>query len=296
VRASIFDFELLSKLGFRRVGSAMQVRHLRWPTTGWSAAYKPFVTISRPSVAQFKEYLVFLDRYADLRGDRASEILTQMGGALTFLSAIPFIHPSRTPFTLELIAAALRLANFTEMRFKQALAARRPNEYAPQVQPMILTPSHGSFPSGHATETFVSASVLARLVRASGTQPYADASWRDQLMRLASRVAINRTVAGVHFPVDSAAGCLLGLALGQYLWRRCTGGATYDSFEFNGANYPLPSAALAPPLDGDFYWEEIDRTMFGTGAAPYIHRTGPQALDPNPILRWLWDKAKGEWT
>ena len=45
-----------------------------------------------------------------------------------------------------------------------------------------------------------------------------------QLMRLASRVAINRTVAGVHFPADSAAGCFLGLALGQYFWRRCTAG------------------------------------------------------------------------
>ena len=63
----------------------------------------------------------------------------------------------------------LRLANYVEMRLKQALASRRPNEYSPQVQPMILTPSHGSFPSGHATETFVSAIVLRRLLQASGT-------------------------------------------------------------------------------------------------------------------------------
>jgi hypothetical protein len=296
VRASVFDFELVSKLGFRRVGNAMQLRHLSWPTTGWAASYKPFVSISRPSVAQFKQYLVFLDRYADLRGDRGSEILTQMGGAATFLSAIPFLRSDRTRFTLELIAAVVRLANFTEMRFKQALAARRPMEYAPQVQPMILTPSHGSFPSGHATETFASASVLARLLRASGTPPYADPSWHDQMMRLASRVAINRTVAGVHFPADSAAGCCLGLALGAYVWRRCTGGTTYDSFAFNGGLYPLVSAGLAPPLDGDFYWEDVETTMFGAGTAPYIQKTGPQPLQPNPILAWLWAKARAEWS
>ena len=49
--------------------------------------------------------------------------------------------------------------------------------------------------------------------------PYADDSWRTQLIRLASRVAVNRTVAGVHFPVDSAAGCFLGLTLGEYFCR-----------------------------------------------------------------------------
>ena len=37
---------------------------------------------------------------------------------------------------------------------KHALACRRPIEYSPQVQPMILTPSHGSLPSGHSTKSF----------------------------------------------------------------------------------------------------------------------------------------------
>ena len=93
--------------------------------------------------------------------------MTQLGGGLTFLPPIPFLHPARTPYTLELLAAALRLANFVEMRFKHALACRRPNEFSPQVQPMILTPSHGAFPSGHATEAFMAAFVLWRLLQAA---------------------------------------------------------------------------------------------------------------------------------
>ena len=40
-------------------------------------------------------------------------------------------------------------------------------------------------------------------------------------MRLATRIAVNRTIAGVHFPIDSAAGAVLGLTLGLYFVARC---------------------------------------------------------------------------
>ena len=183
------------------------------------------------------QQIVFLDRYADLRGDRATEIMTQMGGAVAYLGSIAYLSPSRTPYTLELLAAAIRLANYVEQRFKHALACRRPIEYSPQVQPIILTPGHGSFPSGHATETFISALVLLRLLQASPVPPYnvpADQQrYASELMQLASRVAINRTVAGVHFPVDSSAGELLGLTLGQYFFNRCTAAANYDAYAFD---------------------------------------------------------------
>jgi len=235
--------------------------------------------------------------------------MTQMGGALTFLSAIPFLHPSRTKWTLELLAAALRLANFTEMRFKHALASRRPNEYSPQVQPMILTPSHSTFPSGHATEAFISAYVLWRLLKASGNVQYTNAisseRWRIQLMRLASRVAINRTVAGVHFPVDSAAGCFLGIQLGRYFWLRCSAPPVGMSgapaplrrpFRFIGALYPFGGP---PPNDGDFYWERIYRRLHSQPVFPpvnYVVPIGPQQpIQGNPLLRWLWEKARLEW-
>jgi hypothetical protein len=223
-----------------------------------------------------------------------------MNGPVAFLTAIPNLHPSRTPYTLELLGAALRLANLAEMRFKHALACRRPNEFAPQVQPMILTPSHGTLPSGHATEAFIASFVLWMLIRASAITPYADTSWGTQLMRLASRVAVNRTVAGVHFPVDSAAGALLGLTLGQYFVNRCTGVASYPAFEFDGTQFPDPTAGGAPPDDGDFYWTALfDETVPGmkNPLPGYVTSAGSQAISgaANPILTWLWDKAKAEW-
>ena len=120
-----------------------------------------------------------------------------------------------------MLAAAFRLALYVELRLKHALACRRPGEYSPQIQPMILTPAHGALPSGHATEAFLMAYVTLEL-----TSPPDDPGRqmkREQLMRLADRIARNRTVAGVHFPVDSAAGAMLGLTLGDYLVRRLKG-------------------------------------------------------------------------
>ena len=46
------------------------------------------------------------------------------------------------------------------MQIKHALAVRRPIEFSPQVQPTIVTPAHGSLPSGHATEAYTMAVVL----------------------------------------------------------------------------------------------------------------------------------------
>jgi membrane-associated phospholipid phosphatase len=296
VRASVLDFELLSALGFHDAGGGqMTVQHLDAAAFP-SATYHPLVAITRPSETQFKDWLVFMNGYADLRSDRAAEIMTQMNGALAFLCSIPFLHPARTPWTLELLAAALRLANYTEMRFKQALACRRPNEYSPQVQPIILTPSHGSFPSGHATETFISAFVLWKLLKTSGTSPYGDPaySWAEQLMRLANRVAVNRTIAGVHFPVDSAAGAVLGLTLGHYFLARCMG-QTYDAFVFDGTQFPATS--VVPQADGDFYWTLYYDVPTDTqlAPAPYVTKTTGPTVPTSALLYWLWHKALVEW-
>ncbi len=62
------------------------------------------------------------------------------------------------------------------------------------------------------------AMVLIELLRASPNPAYDWEMYAVQLLRQAARVAVNRQVAGVHFPVDSAAGALLGLTLGDKGW------------------------------------------------------------------------------
>ena len=122
-------------------------------------------------------------------------------------------------------------------------------------------------------------------------------------MRLAARIAINRTVAGVHFPIDSAAGGLLGLTLGQYFvsrssytvdgWtQRLPQDTNYDAWKFDGSAYVGTC---------DFYWHEIydTATPGQIGTAPYATNLGNKTMagiGQSPILKWLWDRALTEWS
>ena len=103
-------------------------------------------------------------------------------------------------------------------------------------------------------------------------------------MRQAARIAINRTVAGVHFPADSAAGAVLGLTLGQYLVNRANGTATnYRAAEFDGAAYPD---------NEDFNWSDLfDVTATTPGidfTTPYVNNMGLAPAGSGSIGRaWL---------
>jgi membrane-associated phospholipid phosphatase len=295
VRASIFDAEMFSRLGFSGQGTTadpMTVRHLEIPTTGAAPSLLPLVSFIRPTEAKFKAQLAFLNEYADLRPDRAAEILAQVETPVAFLSSIAYLRPDRSRHTVELLAAAFRLARFVEMRVKHALACRRPNEYSPQVQPMILTPSHGSLPSGHATEAFTMALVLWRVMVAGANPAYNDPSYGVQLLRQAARIAINRTVAGVHFPVDSVAGAVLGLTLGQYLVNRASGATNYRAVRFDGGSYPN----LEDFNFSTFY--DVASTSPAIIFGPYVTDLAQQTISTvgaqNP-LKWLWDEAVLEW-
>ena len=224
-----------------------------------------------------------------------------MIGVLTVSSPTAFwgsvvnLHPDHKKFTIELLDVALNLANIVEMRVKHAMACRRPIEYSPQVQPMILTPGHGSLPSGHATEAHMIARLLLELLGAATTAGNPSQLLREQLMRQAARVAINRTVAGVHFPVDSMAGEMLGLKLADYLIARCrgTGGPTvYTPRLFNGE-------MVYGTSDFDFR-EQYNTTSGALNIPPSGYIVEQPALNhkipSSGLLSWLWDKAKAEWS
>jgi membrane-associated phospholipid phosphatase len=314
VRNAIVDFEMLSRLGFTAENCdgenrKMSVWHLnvlapKGPgTVPPTTTYYPLARFVRPSVPTFVAQMSLLNNYADIRQDRLSEIMAQLGGGGAFLASVTYLQPDRTYWTLEVLAAVLRLANYVEMRVKHALGCRRAIEYTPQLQPMIQTPPHGALPSGHATESFAMALVLWTIIwqgAANKTGIYDQPIFGAQLMRTAARIAINRQVAGVHTPMESAAGAMLGLTLGQYFINRSIQTDPTDNYKawmFDGDTY------FSQP--GDFNWTDLyDVTAKAQipatpGGIPYATDiTDPAATlgDPSEILQFIWHKAVLEWT
>ena len=225
--------------------------------------------------------------YADLRGDRGAEILAQMGLPVPFWASITGMLDHRHKKTLQLMALAFALANHVEMRFKQIFAIVRPVELSPQIQPMIPTPGHGAYPSGHATEAFTVATLLNALLRAARpgkAHAAGHAATQLQLQRQAYRIAVNRTVAGVHYPVDSAAGRVLGTLLGEYLVARCAGDSLKQR-EFLGSDYMGPAKSVR---DFDLQ-DSIDNGEAGRQVGPAF------ALPTGPLMAWMWGEALKEW-
>jgi len=153
--------------------------------------------------------------YADLRADRIGEINLQIDDLLSFFGAIHYFDDQRRMKSLEVLNAAVVLAIHTEMMVKHFCRTPRPIDISPQLQPIVQTPDHSSFPSGHATEAFTIATLIYWL--STGEMPKAGIKAGAQEFRLAHRIATNRTIAGVHYPMDSASGALMGCVLGAHV-------------------------------------------------------------------------------
>jgi hypothetical protein len=167
---------------------------------------------------------------------------------------------------------------------KHHLACRRPGDLGARVLPMLPTPDHGSFPSGHATEAFAVATVLSGLVRSEVGSKHFPAGEKlvALLHKQAERIAVNRTIAGVHFPVDSWAGAALGVAVGQIIL------AKSGEPSAKPVGYEYDAKAESDFLLADFL---VAATANGHGLTA---RPGAIAVDISPVFQWLWNEAKAE--
>ena len=120
------------------------------------------------------------------------------------------------PVSMTLLQAVARQCTTLVMPVKHALGCWRPADLSANVQPMLATPGHGSFPAGHAVQAHAAAAVLKALW--AHLLEKADAQRLGSLAeRIADRVGQNRVVAGVHFKLDVVAGKKLGQAIGNWI-------------------------------------------------------------------------------
>ncbi|MDP1581870.1 MAG: phosphatase PAP2 family protein [Bradyrhizobium sp.] len=275
VRAYTALGEMLQGISFETSGNAFQVL----------SSGSLLAEIGRPQEATFQAQMPLVLSWAELRNERATEIMAQIDSPYAFWSSIIYMHPDRTQRTFELVNIVLQFCVYVEMRFKHALACWRPVEYNAQVQPMITTPGHGSFPSGHATQVHAVAHVLKRLLMLSSTN-LGHEMISEQLDRQAARIATNRVVAGVHFPIDSMAGRMLGVALGDYFVGRCTKGQTLTGRKF------IAGGIDANPTT-EFNPYHADQKSLSSG--PFYSTSSVPKNVESPLMEYVWRKAQAEW-
>jgi hypothetical protein len=164
---------------------------------------------------------------------------------------------------------------------KHHLACRRPTHIGATVMPFIPTPAHGSFPSGHSTEAHAVTVVMSAFMEQQPAR-FADVAQRKLLLRkLAERIAVNRTVAGVHFPIDTWAGAIIGRAVGQIVLAKCgVPNAAVERFSYSAQG------------DRDFFGSEF---WGGANADFGVTANGASfTVPPSPEFQWLWGKAVGD--
>jgi hypothetical protein len=114
------------------------------------------------------------------------------------------------------------------------------------------------------------------------------AEWEHQLKRLAFRVAENREVAGLHFPLDTLAGRLLGEVLADYFLACSTGGRFSGGARFRWAPKNRPPAE--PCID-----EPLAQAGEVNGLRPITLGTTQHKAQPLPSLHTLYTWACREW-
>ena len=248
-------------------------------------ANKKLSTIKRPSKDSFlKDQLTYLRSYADLRADRIGEISIQLGDLISFFGAQARLDSTQARFSGLILHVVQALTIQLELRVKHKTWTPRPIQYSENVQPIVQTPSHSSFPNGHATEAFAIATVLHQLATNDGLVSGIKAMAMP--FRLAHRIAVNRVIAGVHFPVDCGAGALLGTLIGHAAVVAFRGGKRLKADFEPGAATTSGTAGFGSGQDFLLSWLDQMADVLVEDA---------DEVTADPILQQVWLAARKEW-
>lgn len=131
-----------------------------------------------------------------------SEMLlnTAFFGTTTFES---IINPELRPHTATLFDIVSKYERGIIFFEKEKYNRVRPSFLDPTLTTVIDVPPHPAYPSGHATQVHIIATILSKL----------DPQNTELYFASAARIAKNREIAGVHYQSDTEAGTLLATQL-----------------------------------------------------------------------------------
>ncbi|TAG75889.1 MAG: phosphatase PAP2 family protein [Burkholderiales bacterium] len=303
-RSHLATLELTSCVGFApRVGASQNAPcpcAILLRENPASAAVE-WVLISAPSIDFFSgrhtigrsdRKICELDRvfaWSRQRNDRIGEILTQMPPQFAYWSTMLGISPEVAPRFYELLAISLNFAMLLTQQLKFHLDVPRPVEMSPLVQPIITTPSYSTFPSGHAVEAYVFALIASKLF-SQALESRTD-NVKRVLFRFARRVAENRVVAGLHFPIDALPSYVLAEAVSELIFARAAMDptATVDRHHFEGKRLEV-SHEVDPASVYSTDW-----SAFAGGQKQIASRARLfDCVEKSSVLRFLYGEALKE--
>ncbi len=117
------------------------------------------------------------------------------------------------PRTFALIERITSEAYQPILYFKHKFSRTRPYHLDHSLNTVIDGPPHASYPSGHATQAYLLALTLSKLL-------HEDDPRIDKLMTLGTEMGVRREIAGVHYPSDTQAGISLAKQLNTWLMEK----------------------------------------------------------------------------
>jgi acid phosphatase (class A) len=148
------------------------------------------------------------------RDNRIDEILAEVVSYDSKFEEYCGYRVETHPNTYRLMQVMTLIGWHVVMYFKQTFNRTRPSFLFPELYPAIVVPTHPSYPSGHATQSYLVALALCELFKnrdrfnEDELKPFSEG-----LLNLAKEIGTNREWAGVHYESDSIAGRQLATQL-----------------------------------------------------------------------------------
>ena len=184
----------------------------------WSQFVPQLTTLLPNTQAAVDAELKELVELIEYRPGVMSEAIAQISNPWAYFRGILMCNSRSAPATHALVEIASHIGQFQAMHYKMHFNRPRPSQYSPALLPPIDVPGHAAYPSGHATESLLIALCLEQVMPAAANTPTLLVGGpapdnppppfpgKSPLQQMASRIARNREVIGLHFPSDSKAG------------------------------------------------------------------------------------------